>query len=323
VTGELVVRSASASDRRDILDLLARTLGWNMDERDRDFFAWKHERNVFGSSPAWVARDGDRLAGFRTFLRWEFEQDGATVRAVRAVDTATDRAYERRGVFRRLTLDALDKLRADGTAFVFNTPNERSRSGYVRMGWQTAGRIPLAARPTGFGGAVHMAGARVPADLWSAPDPGGEPVPAVLEDEGAIAELLDSLPRRHAMATRRSVHYLRWRYGFPPLDYRAALMPGGVASGVALFRVRRRGAAREAALCEVLAPGGDTAGGRSLVREVARVARADYVLRVATARDGCVPLPRQGPILTTRSVERDAPDYPKDWALALGDVELL
>jgi hypothetical protein len=323
VTGELVVRSASASDRRDILDLLARTLGWNMDERDQDFFAWKHERNVFGSSPAWVARDGDRLAGFRTFLRWEFEQDGATVRAVRAVDTATDRAYERRGVFRRLTLDALDELRAEGTAFVFNTPNERSRPGYVRMGWRTVGRIPLAARPTGLGGAARMARARVPADLWSAPDAGGDPAPAVLEDEGAIAELLHSQPRRRGMATRRSVHYLRWRYGFPPLDYRAAVMPGGVANGVALFRVRRRGAAREAALCEVLAPGGDTAGGRSLVREVARSARADYVVRVATTRDGCFPLPRQGPILTTRSLEQDSPDDPNDWALALGDVELL
>jgi GNAT superfamily N-acetyltransferase len=323
VTGELVVRAAGAGDRRDILDLLARTLGWNMDERDEDFFAWKHDRNVFGSSPAWGAWDRDRLVGFRTFLRWEFEQDGVTVSAVRAVDTVTDPAYQRRGVFRRLTLDSLDELRALDAAFVFNTPNDQSRPGYLRMGWQIAGRIPLAARPTGIGGVARMARARVPAEQWSAADAGGEPARVVLEADGPIAELLGSRPRGHALATRRSVHYLRWRYGFAPLDYRAAVMPGGVGDGVAVFRVRRRGAAREAAVCEVLAPGCDPAAGRRLVREVAHTARADYVLRVAAARDGCIPLPRQGPILTTRSLERDAPGEAKDWALALGDVELL
>jgi hypothetical protein len=323
VTGELVVRAASAEDRHDILDLLARTLGWRMDQRDEEFFAWKHEENVFGPSPAWIARDGDRLAGFRTFLRWEFEQDGATVRALRAVDTATDRAYQRRGVFRRVTLDALDALEADGSAFVFNTPNDRSRPGYLQMGWRTTGRVPLAARPIGLGGTARMARARVPAEQWSAPDPGGEPAPAVLADDQAITALLESQPQGRAMATRRSTEYLRWRYGFGPLDYRAVVMAGGVDEGLGLFRVRRRGTAREAAMCEVLTPGGDPAGGRRLVRKVARTARADYVVRVAARRDGCVRLPRQGPILTTRSLERDAPAEPGGWALSLGDVELL
>jgi hypothetical protein len=322
VTDELVVRVASAADRRHILELLARTLGWERTERSSELFAWKHDRNVFGASPAWVAWDGDRLAGFRTFLRWEFELDGAKIRAVRAVDTATDVKVRRRGVFRRLTRQALEELRADGVAFVFNTPNDQSRSGYLHMGWEIAGRVPLATRPTGLAGLTRMARARFPAELWSAPGAGGESAPRVLEDAGSMSELLRSQPRTGRMTTRRTVEYLRWRYGFPLLDYRAAVMPEGVAAGVALFRVRRRGPAREAALCEVLVPGDDPSGARRLVRDVARCARADYVLRVATSRDGSVPLPYQGPIITTRAIGGRAPAL-DGWALSLGDVELL
>jgi Acetyltransferase (GNAT) domain len=322
VTDDVVVRAANAGDRHDILELLARTLGWDRDERSAELFAWKHDRNVFGASPAWVARDGDRLAGFRTFLRWEFELNGDRTGAARAVDTATDVDNRRRGVFRRLTLQALEDLRTDGVAFVFNTPNDQSRPGYLRMGWEIAGRVPLAARPSGLGGLARMARARLPAELWSVHDAGGESAPSVLDDMGSISKLLRSLPRTGRMTTRRTVEYLRWRYGLPLLDYRAVVMRGGISSGVAFFRVRRRGPAREATLCDVLVPGDDPSGARRLIRDVARRARADYVLAVPTVR-GAIPLPRQGPIITTRAIERRAPAVPEGWALSLGDLELL
>lgn len=322
MTDEIVVRPASAADRQHILELLARTLGWERTERSSDLFAWKHDHNVFGPSPAWVAWDGDNLAGFRTVLRWEFDLNGEKVRAVRAVDTATDPAVRRRGIFRRLTLQALEDLRADGVAFVFNTPNDQSRPGYLRMGWEIAGRVPLAARPTGLGGLVRMAGARFPAELWSAPGAGGESAPSVLDDTGSILELLQSQPATGKMTTRRTREYLQWRYGLPSLDYRAAIMPGGVAAGVAFFRVRRRGPAREATVCDVLVAGDDHSGERHLIREVATSSGADYVLRVPKLRGGGVPLPRQGPIITTRPIESRAPTV-DGWALSLGDVELL
>ncbi len=40
------------------------------------------------------------MIGFRTFLRWEFEDAGRVVRAVRAVDTATHPDHRGRGIFR-------------------------------------------------------------------------------------------------------------------------------------------------------------------------------------------------------------------------------
>lgn len=322
MTDDVVVRAASAADRDDILELLARTLGWDHDERSAELFAWKHDRNVFGASPAWVAWDGDRLVGFRTFLRWEFEWNGDRTRAVRAVDTATDVDNRRRGVFRRLTLHALEDLRTDGAAFVFNTPNDQSRPGYLGMGWEIAGRVPLATRPSGLAGLARMARARLPAELWSVRDAGGESASSVLDDIGSISKLLDSLPQTGRMTTRHTVEYLRWRYGLPRLDYRALVMPGGIAAGMAFFRVRRRGPAREATLCDVFVPGDNPSGARRLIRDVARRARADYVLAVSTVR-GAIPLPRQGPIITTRTVERRAPAVPDGWVPSLGDLELL
>jgi GNAT superfamily N-acetyltransferase len=323
VTDDLVLRPARADDRRDIIALLERALGWSNDTRHEALFAWKHDQNVFGASSAWVALEGDHLAGFRTFLRWEFELRGETVRAVRAVDTATDPQYQRRGVFRRLTLHALDELRGDGAAFVFNTPNKQSRPGYVSMGWQVVGRVALAARPAGPGGILRMAGARVPADLWSAESGAGEPAAAVLEDDTAISELLGSQPRSGAMVTRRSAEYLRWRYAFEPLCYRAVVIRGDAARGLAIFRVRKRGTAREAALCELLVPEADAGTGRRLVREATRTVGADYLLSTARPRDGCVPLPRLGPILTCRPLRDSAQLGRRDWNLTLGDVELL
>jgi GNAT superfamily N-acetyltransferase len=322
VTEDLVVRPARAADRRDILVLFQLVLGWVNDARHEALFAWKHDDNVFGISPSWVACDGDRIVGFRTFLRWEFEREGAVVRAVRAVDTATDPEYQRRGVFRQLTLHALEELRADGADLVFNTPNDRSRPGYLSMGWQVAGRIPLAARPGTVGGLLRLVRARVPADVWPAEWTAGDPAAAVLEDEEALSELLRSQPRSRAMVTRRSVKYLRWRYGFEPLGYRAVVTRGDASAGVALFRVRQRGAAREAVLCDVLVPEGDARREKRLVRAVLAKTGADYLLRVARHDDGCVPLPRQGPVLTWRSLRASQPSRRHDWDLTLGDVEL-
>src|SRR5262249_8542580 len=138
------------------------------DEEDARFFHWKHVENPFGASPTWVALDGARVVGFRTFLRWCFDTSvGTPVVAVRAVDTATDPAYQGRGIFTRLTLGALDELREEGIALIFNTPNASSLPGYVKMGWSLVGRLSAAVMPTHVGSLRALATARQPASLWS------------------------------------------------------------------------------------------------------------------------------------------------------------
>jgi GNAT superfamily N-acetyltransferase len=321
------IREACADDRPVILDMLSRSLGFTRDATFDAFFSWKHDQNPFGPSPAWVACDGDRIAGFRTFARWEFEHpDGRVRRAVRAVDTATDPDYQGRGIFRLLTEHALEALTRDGVDFVFNTPNAKSRPGYLKMGWHVVGRVPASVRMRGLRAPARIARARVPAERWSLLTDAGEPAARVLADL-RVATLLDRLAHPSGLRTRRSVEYLRWRYGFEPLRYRALVVDDEPRRGLAIFRVRRRGDATELALCEVLCPAGKTRAERALVRMVAADCDADYVIRLGGKRvdgAGYLRLPRQGPILTWRGVTatNNAPPALGDWRLQLGDIEL-
>ncbi len=318
----IAIRRATPADRADILALLASSLGRESDPRYDALYAWKHEENVFGPSPAWVATDGDRLAGFRVLMRWEFVEGGTVVRAVRAVDTATHPDFQGQGIFTKLTLHALDELR-DDVSFVFNTPNDQSRPGYLKMGWLEIGRLPTAVRPTHLAGIPRIATARVPAERWSTPSSAGEDAAEVLDDVGALERLLASLPAPAGIRTRLSPDFLRWRYRTPLLGYRAVVAPGGIDHGIAIFRIRARGTAREAALSAVIAGGGDRATEARLTRAVARTADADYVIRLGggvIAPGGMVRLPGQGPLLTWRALGASTP--PATWDLSLGDIEL-
>src|SRR5262249_22763633 len=119
----LEIRRTGRDDRIAALTLLSRALDWGTGPADERRYVWEHEENPFGESLGWAAFDGARMVGLRSYLRWEFEtRDGSVVKAVRAVDTVTDPSYRRRGVFRRLTLSAVDELRREGVRFVFNTP---------------------------------------------------------------------------------------------------------------------------------------------------------------------------------------------------------
>lgn len=283
-----------------------RCLGWNGDERDRDFFRWKHHENPFGRSPAWVAESEGRLAGFRTFLRWRFVHgtSGQTLEMVRAVDTATDPDFQGRGVFRDLTMTAVEELTAAGIDAVFNTPNDKSLPGYLKMGWVELGRPTVRIRPLSLRSVLRIAGARAPADLWPPTDAPahGEPVGELPVDLGTAGD---------RFRTDRTEDFRSWRYSFAPLGYRRT----GDAAGGSVHRIRSRGTARELAVCEVHGRGPALRGMGGC---------ADHALFVGPGRGPStgVPVPRQGPVVTWRPLnERGVPEL-DELQLTLGDVEL-
>jgi GNAT superfamily N-acetyltransferase len=341
-SADLEIRAATDDDRPAVLALLQASLGWVPDEAYDRFFAWKHRRSPFGPSPAWVVVDTTtaEVVGLRTFMRWELERDGAPVRAVRAVDTATHPGYQGRGVFTALTRHALDELREDGVAFVFNTPNDRSRPGYLKLGWRLVGRLPVAALPRSPRSLVRVARARTAADKWSAATDAGLPAAEALRDREAVAlwskqaaivgEGDGRPPEPGALRTRRTPDYLAWRYGFEPLRYRALPVTDGPdggggadVAGIVIFRLRRRGEALEAAVCEELLP--DDAGlRRRALRDLVRSTGADHAVVVGPPRPrhGLLPVPGQGPTLVCRGVCDPAAATADRWTLNLGDVEL-
>jgi GNAT superfamily N-acetyltransferase len=323
VIDDLLVRRADAADLPAVLELARRALGWSDD--DTSFLEWKHRENPFGASPMWVALDGERVVGFRVFLRWEFtDGEGRVVRAVRAVDTATDPDYQGRGIFTRLTLEAVAALPTEGVDMIFNTPNGKSLPGYLKMGWREVGRLPVAVLPTSVRFPLVVATARQAAGRDPLPTTAGE-APSDAFGSAGLDTLLDGQPRAPGLATRRSPELLAWRYGYAPLGYRVTLAGNEPRDGLAVFRRRQRGRAVEAVLCDVFAPGGDDRIERRLVRQVARLAGADYLIRLdrrTVTRDPFVRLPGVGPVLACRTFDTSpVPELPA-WSLTMGDVEL-
>ncbi len=320
-SADLEIRSARAEDEPSVVRLLRRSLGWRAEDPDEAFFAWKHRENPFGTSPAWVALHEGRVVGYRTFLRWEFlDGDGRVVRAVRAVDTATDPDYQGMGIFRRLTLQAVSEMTLTGERIVFNTPNDQSRPGYLKMGWSLVRRLPVGVLPSGPRAMATMVTSRVPAALWSEETTAGLDASEALSDPDVAAAILTHAPVT-GFRTHRTPEYLAWRTSFWPLRYRLLLASDhDPAEGGVVFRLRRRGDAVEAAVVEQLVP--DRRTGARLVARVLRESGADYAIGLRTGPSaGLVPLPGQGPLLTTRPLA-GSPPSPGEWALTLGDVEL-
>ena len=122
--------------------------------------------------------------------------------------------------------------------------------------------------------------------------------------------------------------FLAWRYNNPALGYRVLLHDSTPSAGFAVFRLRRRGRAVEAVLCDLFVPPGDLVAARALVRSIARGTDADYVIRIpdGVTRRGFVRLPRTGPVLAFRALDgldTSMPPSLGEWALTMGDVELL
>ena len=309
---ELTIRPSLPEDRAQVLTVAARSLGWAADERDLEFFRWKHEDNPAGASPAWVAVHDGQVVAFRTFLRWAFAAHGEVLEMARAVDTATDPDHQGKGLFRKLTLRAVDDLTQAGVDAIFNTPNDQSRPGYLKMGWHELGRPTIGMRPSSLGRLPILLQARTSSEKWSEACTIGEPAARALEDPAVVA-LAAAIPAP-GWSTPRTASYLAWRYRFEPLHYRAVEAGGGLV----IFRVRRRGPAREVAIVEWLAPRPDRVALGKLVR-----AAGDYAVGVGLgARHGLLPLPRKGPIVTWRPLARTTVPRLGDLAFSLGDLEL-
>ena len=313
----LELRPAAPDDREQVLSLLRATLGWEDDSRYRDLFAWKHERNPFGPSLAWVVERHGDIVAVRLFMRWHFVRGGTTVQAVRAVDTATHPDHQGGGLFSELTRHALEMCRSEGVAFVFNTPNAASRPGYLKLGWREVGRPATAVRLSTGRDFVSVARSGVPAERWSVPIEVGADIVSWLDGPGTWPEWPQVSSSDRTLRTASDERFARWRYGLPDLHYR--VVDDGNAAIV--VRLRRRGSGRELVVAEHF---GDRDDADRLVVDTLSNVGATHALRLGgmNLRGGFMPLPGGGPILTWRGVCDVGPPPLPNWDLRLGDLEL-
>jgi GNAT superfamily N-acetyltransferase len=325
------IRPYEDKDEPEVLELIVRAMGQgSLGGRTREFFAWKHLDNPFGRSFLLVAEHEGRIVGLRAFMRWTFQVEHGLIPAVRAVDTATHPDYQGQGIFSRLTLAALEELQHEAQ-FVYNTPNEKSRPGYLKMGWQVVGDLPVRVRlrrPIRFVNGIRRLGSGPNANARPIVD--APPAAELLADKEALTDLFHASGRSKLLTTAHTAESLMWRYGrAPQLDYRAV---GDLRRGLAIFRVRARGSLWETTIAELLVPDRDSGAVRNVLRRVVQSARVDHLTclmppdkatRMTAARAGFLRSP-MGMTLTAR-VLQDSPIDPLDlnsWSLALGDVEV-
>lgn len=139
----MIVTAAKGGEEKEIVELLKLSLGESLLPKSEAFWQWKHQQNPFGASKVLLAREEGQLIGLRAFMHWQWQNEHRTLRAVRAVDTATHPSFQGKGIFRKLTMQAVEECKAEGIHLVFNSPNPKSMAGYLTMGWKTVGKMPL------------------------------------------------------------------------------------------------------------------------------------------------------------------------------------
>lgn len=312
------IRAYEDRDEDAVLDLLNASLGGGpAGQRPASFFRWKHLENPFGRSYMIVADAGGDIVGLRAFMRWEFKTNGAVRKAVRAVDTATHPDWQGKGIFSRLTMAAIEDL-ASQADFIFNTPNDKSLPGYLKMGWRLVGRIPVSLRIVH---PVRLAGRAL--GIGASSDPATGTTPSL---GGAFERASDPDASDQRLRTPRSARYLQWRYEDAPLLHYRYL---DTADGAAVYRVRRRGRFTESTITEIFSGSGPTG---SALLSALRGTGGDYLAGhaahgTAGARTlgGPLTVRAPGPRFVVRPLRgRSDPDplVFGNWSLSIGDLEI-
>ena len=342
-------KAAPLADRLEsagVLEAVSDSLPGNeVTRKTGDYWRWKHVHTPFGRSTGTVALSdaGEEVVGVRSFMRWTLAQPaaGSALLAVRAVDTVTNDAWRGKGIFKRLTLAAIDDLEREGVDLIFNTPNRNSAPGYLKMGWQCVGAVPLFIRPVRPLRMVLRVLRRssAPAPVWATSDFDGLPLwrdLSVLDEVLALVRGHESARRSSGLRTPRTPEYLAWRYGaHPQAEYRVYLhREAGRLLGAAVLRANVRMGLKELVLADLWADGADPVRLKRVVQGVCAATDCDHVMahfaagsvELAAIR-GCffLPVRQQKMRLFARALGKPLPAdvfSMTGWDLSLGDLEL-
>ena len=335
-------RPFTRADEDGIVDLL--TVSMKMQEFPdlRGFWRWKHYENPFGESPGMVAIGEGKVVGLRVFLRWEWQAGDRVYRAGRAIDTSTHPEWGRRGIFETLTTSMLEQVSEEGMHFIFNTPNQYSMPGYLKMGWVLVGRLPLlvkvrrpvrfvraAAGGGGLGGATEI---KAEADNSAVLDLLGDSAVRAVVNAADASDGADA-NQTTRLHTRKSAAYLEWRYGRNRwYQYKAGFDTRGDSGALVICRSSRRGNLNELLVTDVvtLPDAGSRRLASKIIGRLAREASADYVAlsgldAVLGIGSGFLPVGQRGPNMTVRllgqQLTADVTQFGA-WAATFGDLEL-
>jgi GNAT superfamily N-acetyltransferase len=318
-----------------MIGLLKKSLGEGLIPKSEALWDWKHEQNPFGASFVLLAEENGVLIGLRAFMQWQWQWNGNVYKAIRAVDTATHPDHQGKGIFKKLTLQQLELCKQQGIHFVFNTPNDQSRPGYLKMGWVQQGKMPLKLKvlnPIALAYAIAFKKGKGAAGA-------DDPTPAQTWDPRVFDLMKNYSVNDQHLNTALSSSYIRWRYADNPLfsynyftDFENFLLIG---------RIKSHSFTRELRLVDCMLFNNAAANRRinSLISkavlpyckknkiQVISFSGQQYQsYRSALNWMGIIPVQNRGPIVTLRDLNMNE-RFPelldiKNWGYSLGDMEL-
>jgi predicted acetyltransferase len=328
------IRAAGKEDIPQIVELLKMSLGESLMPKSETYWRWKHVDNPFGESDVLLAFEDDQLVGVRAFMQWSWQRGEERVRAVRAVDTATHPGFQGKGIFSKLTMALLKQYESSDRSLVFNTPNDKSLPGYLKMGWEQAGRLPVRIqirRP--FSVAMGML-SRGKADGHEGGKVLPEPLGLELLAHTGLPALLERSGQLQAgyFFTPHTVGSLQWRYAHVPVArYGAVIEEGKDLNGLFIYRLKNSGMGLELRVTDCFVDSAEVVPRlkRKLV-ERAGLHGADYISEAGVGNSfitgGLLSLKRNiGPIVTIRNITMKNMDAFKGlshWHASVGDLEL-
>lgn len=202
----MIIRKPLSEDLENLIELIQLSLGETKLKKTQETWNYKHVENPFGVSPVLIAEENNRMVGVRAFMQWRWQLNDEVFTAYRAVDTSTHPDFQGKGIFKMLTMKALEVIGDLGACFVFNTPNEKSRPGYLKMGWTVIGKIKLSIIPTVLYLPLVLFYKKRNNDI------------SEIELEKRCIEHNSLLKTQNVFFTPKSANYLRWRYENNPLQ---------------------------------------------------------------------------------------------------------
>ena len=329
------IRPATPQDKPAMIELLKKSLGEGLIPKSEALWDWKHEQNPFGASFVLLAEENGVLIGLRAFMQWQWQWNGNVYKAIRAVDTATHPAHQGKGIFKKLTLQQLELCKQQGIHFVFNTPNDQSRPGYLKMGWVQQGKMPLKLQvlnPIALAYAIAFKKGKGAATA-------DDPTPAQTWDPRVFDLMKNYSVNDEHLNTAISSSYIRWRYADNPLfrynyftDFENFLLIG---------RIKSHSFTRELRLVDCMLFNNASANKRinSLIsKAVIPYCKKNKVQVISFSGQqyqsyqsalnwmGVIPVQNRGPIVTLRDLNMNE-RFPelldiKNWGYSLGDMEL-
>ena len=206
--GGIEIRESTFEDIPQIIEVLKASLGEVSSKKTEAVWKYKHLDNPFGKSLVLIAVKGDLIIGVRAFMKWKWQLGNEDLFAYRAVDTATHPDYQGKGIFKKLTLEAVEIARRQENSFIFNTPNSQSLPGYLKMGWKEVDKLKVRIHPRNL-------------LSWSK-----NKTPATIEiknfSENTLVELISNYntikAKENKLFTFKSQEHLCWRFENNPLQ---------------------------------------------------------------------------------------------------------